>query len=393
MPPEASPLDPGLVGRNIVSSRKRLNLTQSQVAERAGISRATLVGIENGQRPANPAMIARLAEALGNRLRDLVSLPPTDEEALVRFRGAVRNDDAISDAVDAIFDFGRYVVLIETKAGKKHIRRNLPPLILDATADIDDAAEQLALGERARLNLGDGPIARLRSVLEESVGLFVFTIPELAKSKVAGLFTYANGVPLVGLNSAQHDARRARWTLAHEYAHFLTNRFAAEITYSEKQRRGRDSYELFADRFAAYFLMPTSSVARRLHDVAGDKRSVSVADILALAAEFEVSFQAMCERLAELDRIPKDTYAYVIARGLRPHDAERQLGIVRGEEPFAPYPRRYLYLLSMLFRDGDISEGDVAAYLRTDRLHARDILAEFGGSADRWLDEPLAQLR
>jgi Zn-dependent peptidase ImmA (M78 family)/DNA-binding XRE family transcriptional regulator len=393
MQPETPSLDPGLVGRNLVGARKRASLTQSQVAERVGISRATLVAIENGQRPPNGAVLVAIADALGVRVRDLVSLPPTDEEALVRFRGIVRTDDALRAAVDAIVDFGRYVVLIEGKAAKKPARRSVPTVTLDPDSDVNDAAEQLALAERARLNLGDGPIPRLRTVLEQSVGMFVFTIAELAKTKIAGLFTFANDIPLVGLNPAQRDARRACWTLAHEYAHFLTNRFDAEVTYPEGSRRSRDAYEVFADRFAAFFLMPTSGLTRRLLEVAGDKRNISVANILSLAAEFEVSFRAMCERLAELDRIPRDTYEYVMARGLRPMEAERQLGIKRDEEPFAPYPQRYLYLLSMLYRDGEISEGDAAAFLRTDRLNAREILESFGEPSDGWLDEPLVQLR
>jgi Zn-dependent peptidase ImmA (M78 family)/DNA-binding XRE family transcriptional regulator len=388
MPPER-PLDPGLVGRNIAAARKRASLTQGQVAETVGVSRATLVAIESGQRAPSSAVLAAIAETLNTRLRDLVSLPPTDEEALVRFRGAVRSDAPLRAAVDATIDFGRYLLLLEERIGKKSIRRPAPPMPLEGITELNDAAEQLALSERARLNLADGPIPRLRSVLEKSVGLLVFAIPELAATKAAGLFTYANDVPLVGINPAQRDSRRARWTLAHEYAHFLTNRYDAEVTYFDGGRTTRDPYEVFADRFAAYFLMPTSGVTRRLFEMAGDKKSISVAHILSLAADYEVSFQAMCERLEELERIPRDTYAAVMARGLKPLEAERRLGIQRDDEPFAPYPHRFIYLISVLQRDGAISEGDAAAFLRTDRLAAREILQNFGGPMDGWLDEPL----
>jgi hypothetical protein len=57
-------------------------------------------------------------------------LPPTDEEALARFRGFVRSDDTLRAAVDAIVEFGQYVVLIEGKAARKSTRRGVPTISL-----------------------------------------------------------------------------------------------------------------------------------------------------------------------------------------------------------------------------------------------------------------------
>jgi hypothetical protein len=127
--------------------------------------------------------------------------------------------------------------------------------------------------------------------------MFVFVIAELAKTKVAGLFTFANDIPLVGLNPAQRDARRARWTLAHEYAHFVTNRFDAEVTYPEGSPRSRDAYEVLptGSRRSSSSRHPGSRVD--FLEVAGDKRNLSVASILLLAAEFEVSFMPCANEL------------------------------------------------------------------------------------------------
>jgi Zn-dependent peptidase ImmA (M78 family)/DNA-binding XRE family transcriptional regulator len=392
--PEGLDLNPGVLGPNIAAARRRASLNQSQLAERIGISRPILVAIENGHRAPSAEILDAIASTLGVRSRDLVTLPATDESALVRFRGAAKADSTVKAAVEASIDLGRYVLLLEERMGRRHLRRSMPPLSLDGVEDLDQTAEHLALSERARLHLGDGPLLRLRTLMEQSAGIDVFALPELSATKVAGLFTFANDVPLVGVNVAQNDSRRLRWTLAHEYAHFLTNRYDAELTYYSASRRSRDPYEVFADKFAAHFLMPATGLSRSFVELRQESNSVSVGQILMLAAQFDVSFQAMCERLEELGRIPRDTYASVMGRGLHPIEAERKLGIIRNDEPFAPYPQRYVYMISVLHRSGRISEGDAATFLRTDRLSARGILQEFdGGPGTDMLDEPLAGKR
>ena len=52
------------LGRRLAQTRLERNLTQAQVAERAGISRRSLVDLENG-RPANMRGFLRVLRALG----------------------------------------------------------------------------------------------------------------------------------------------------------------------------------------------------------------------------------------------------------------------------------------------------------------------------------------
>jgi len=291
-----------------------------------------------------------------------------------------------SSAVNALVDFGRYYRLLEQRSGKKFRSRSVPPIAIEELSDKEHAATDLALAERARLNLGDGPLLDVRAVLEQDAGVLVFGLRSL-EAKVAGLFTYSLDLPLVGFNLVESDVRRQRWTLAHEYAHFLTNRYDAEITY--EGRKSRDAHEVFADRFATHFLMPASGVSRRLSEIIGGGERATVAHVLLLADQFRVSFQAMCERLEDMGRIPKNTYDHVMSRGFRPIEAERSLGIERRNEHLDAYPVRYTYLLSVLWREGLISEGDVATYLQTDRLSSREVLDAFEADTSFPIDVPL----
>lgn len=390
MPLNGIELDPGRLGQNIAAARRRApeTLTQKQLADRVGISRPTLVAIENGQRVPAPQVLSAIADVLRLRVRDLITLPVADEAALVRFRNPLRGDETAVTAVDALTDFARRFAMLEEKVGRRRIR-TIPPIALDDVRDIEHAAEDIAIAERARFNLGDGPLLDLRSVLENDVGMLIFGLPELGTTKIAGLFTFALDLAMVGFNQRQDDARRQRWTLAHEYAHHLTNRFEAEVTYASGDRRLRDRHEVFAEAFAANYLMPASGVSRRFSEMLGGAKSATVAHVVMLANQFRVSFQAMCQRLQQLNRIPKNTYDHVMANGFRPIEAERSLGIERKNERLEPYPVRYIYLLSVLHRRGELSEGDVAAYLRTDRLTARELLEAVEGDPQYPIDAPL----
>ncbi|NCA90779.1 MAG: XRE family transcriptional regulator [Gammaproteobacteria bacterium] len=53
--------------------REHLGLTQAEVAQRAGMSQAALAQIESGQHKTRKATLAKLADALGIQLAQLVS--------------------------------------------------------------------------------------------------------------------------------------------------------------------------------------------------------------------------------------------------------------------------------------------------------------------------------
>jgi len=200
---------------------------------------------------------------------------------------------------------------------------------------------------------------------------------------------FANDRGLIGLNMRQADRRRQNWTIAHEYAHFLTNRYDPEITFEVESKKLRDKHEQFAETFAAHFLMPTYGLSRRFSELLGGIPRATVGHIILLANQYQVSFHAMCRRLESIDRIPKNTYDYVMSRGLKPIEAERTMGIESRAQRLISYPLSYIYMLSVMWRNASLSEGDVARYLQTDRLSARGVLDIFDGNSQFPIDEPL----
>ena len=54
-----------LVGSNVAKARKRLGLSQEQLAERSGFSQQYLSGLERGQRNPTVVTVYEIAQALG----------------------------------------------------------------------------------------------------------------------------------------------------------------------------------------------------------------------------------------------------------------------------------------------------------------------------------------
>ena len=392
--PSSIRTNPATLGANITAARKRRSLTQANLAERLGISRPTLIAFESGQRLPTEEQISGIARELQITLRDLLSLGAPDHALTVRFR-ALRGGEGAEVALERLEDYGRRYHLLEELTNDRIARREPPLFSMERVTNIQRAAEELAATERLRLGLGDGPLPDLRATFEEDAGLRIFGLDELRKTKISGIFAYSEVYgALIGFNSG-HDSRRVRWTLCHEYAHYLANRFELEVTEDREPSSRRDRHEVFADTFAAHFLLPTTGVSRRfsemLNDAGGELR---VSHLILLAQFFEVSFHAMVQRLEDLDRISSGTYDLLKSRGFKPHEAESILGL--GARPqLERFPSRYVFLVATLYHRGEISEGDAAAYFHVDRLRAREILQGLPepDDADSGLDFPIEVLR
>jgi Zn-dependent peptidase ImmA (M78 family) len=307
----------------------------------------------------------------------------------VRFR-SLKNADEAQHAVTALEDFGRRYVKLETLAHDRIGRREPAEFPIARITNVARFADDLASTERLRLGLGDGPLPDLRVVFEEDTGLRIFGLDELRGTRISGIFAYSGAYgPLIGFNPAQ-DPRRIRWTLCHEYAHYLTERYEPEVTVDfENADARKDVGETFADAFAGRFLMPATGLSRRFHEMLKDADgTLRVAHLLMLAKFFQVSFQAATKRLEEIGLVTRGYYEMLAQRGFKVRDAEQMLGIDRGESPMDRLPVRYVMLVTRLYAAGEISEGDVATYFRTDRLTARSILQSVPESSGRTDAEP-----
>jgi len=372
-------IDPRDLGARLREARTAGGWTQDQAAETIGVARTTMVAIEKGERRIKPEELVELARLYGRKLSSLLRTGAPVEDFSVQLRGALPPETPVdADLLPHIHELERLCddyAELERLCGTKLHRRN-PPMYPVEGVDPEQAGEDVASAERNRLGLGDAPVLNLRSVLEKDVGLRIFYLD--LPSKVAGMFAFTEehgGALAINWN---HPAERRRHSMAHEYGHFLTDRFRSEITFLGRYQR-RPRSERFAEAFGRAILMPSASLRRRFHELVRQRgKAPTAGDLCHLAHFFFVSFEAMARRLEELSLIPTGTWERLRQQGFRVREAQRLLGLQERSVDDELLPPRYRYLAVEAWQRGDLSEGQLASFLRVDRLTARRTVRELG---------------
>ena len=371
---EVGGIDPRLLGRRIQGARKARGLTQQEVADALSVARTTVTALEKGERRVRPDEIISMAGLFGRTVSDLVGSREPISDFAVQFRtaiGAVGSREAQEDMAQAVQEFQRlcedYLYLENTNGTP--LRQSYMPEYPVNAASPEDAAEDVASAERNRLGIGDGPILNLREVLENDVAMRVFSMK--LPSRVAGIFSYTQEVGGCIAVNAQHPEERRRWSMAHEYGHFLTSRFHSEISMLGGYRRV-PAHERFADAFAGCFLMPAAGLKRRFNEISrAAAGEVTVADVCRIAHYYFVSIEAVTLRLEELRLLPGGTWDRLRDRGFRVREAQEQLGLSRRPDGDHLLPLRYQLLAIRSYEEGQLTEGELARLLRVDRVSAR----------------------
>jgi Zn-dependent peptidase ImmA (M78 family)/DNA-binding XRE family transcriptional regulator len=366
--------DGGPLGARLRAAREARGLTQAQAAAELQVSRPLLIAMEKGSRQVQPEELITLARFYGKPVSDL--LRPTEPPVAIgaRFRAALASapeTDNLPDLIARLEELADNYLDLLRRAGADPPGQ-YPPVRRIDHLDPAQAGEDLASEERNRLGIGDGPIQRLREVLEIDVGLRIFIEP--LPSRVAGLFVYVESLGgCIALN-ANHPSERRRWTLAHEYAHFLVSRDRAEVTLVSHRRQAPES-ERFADAFAANFLMPRSGLSRRFNELKRSKAGpITAAALVQLAHAYRVSVQALTLRLEDLRLVRAGTWDRLRDNNFQPRAAARMLGLEADDEYAAEsLPFHYCILATQLYADGEITEGQLARYLSTDIVGARRV--------------------
>ncbi|MCY3904383.1 MAG: ImmA/IrrE family metallo-endopeptidase [Caldilineaceae bacterium] len=292
----------------------------------------------------------------------------------VQFRAAIatidsqKAQDELQKAVDSFQRLCEDYLHLE-KLNEAPLSHNYPPQYETSGTSPEDAAEDVASSERNRLGLGDGPLLNLREALENDIGLRIFSI-ELP-SRVAGMFSYTEKLGGCIAVNARHPHDRQRWSLAHEYGHFLTSRFRSEVSMLGGYGRSRTG-ERFADTFARCLLMPAAGLRRRFNEEsrAADGK-ITATEICRLAYHFFVSVEAMMLRLEELRLLKGGTWELLRDRGFKVREAQELLGLSPHPHDRSGLPLRYQFLAALAYEKGELTEGELARILHGDRVAAR----------------------
>ena len=366
-------IDMQRLGELLQQARNKCGMTQADAAQVIDVARTTMVAIEKGERRLKPTELIKLARAYGRAVSDFVRQRPVIQPFKVQFREAYRRNEVEEQQIEPVIlrleELCRNYLELE-EIMDAPLPQNYPHEYEVSGMPIEAAGESIAIAERHRLGLGDGPITLLRDILEQSVGLRIFYLE--MPSKYSGIYSYNEELGGCIAINARHPEERRRWSLAHEYLHFLAHRHQPVFDYEEQYRRKPES-ERLADSFPDYFLMPTSGLLKRFNDMYQAHGKFTPTNLFTLAHYYGVSIEALVNRLEAMKLLPSGTWERLRNRGLKVRKVQQELGLKEIPQRTDMIPVHYQHLAIEALDQGLITEGRFADFLSVDRLEARRI--------------------
>ena len=281
-----------------------------------------------------------------------------------------KNDKHALAALALLHDLAAANVELEQRLQKLTLV-DYPPERRVGRGRVEQQAEELAAELRSRLGLGLGAIPDLVGLLELELGLRIFVRP--LHSSVAGVYAFHDELGACVLLNRLHPRARRRWTIAHELGHFMTTRREPSVALSGTKKHQDD---VFADAFAAAFLMPSATVRRIFDEYVGQEGRFSARHLILGAHRFGVSLEAFGRQLEKLEFLPQGTYDSLRHRGLDERTVQQVLGTQSESDATEP-GARLMMLAAEAHELGLFSEGQLADMLVMDRVDVRRIVDAF----------------
>lgn len=282
-------------GDRIKQAREIAGLTQTELAEKLGVSQPAIAQLEQsapspGFTPSD-SLLESIAFQLGFPVsyfkRELAPDFPLGS-LLYRKKSALKSQDR-----NRIRQFARYAY--ELAEGMSE-RLKLPAFAFPRIVDNDPvAAAQIA---RSSLGLSpDTPIKNLIYQLEKN-GVLVLAIPYSIDEHDSFSLWVSETMPPkpIIVISAWKPGDRQRFSVSHEFGHLILHR-----TYQGTLGVMEDE----ADLFAAEFLMPAEAIYDDL------KPPITLAKLATLKPKWGVSIQALVVRAYQLGIITQRQYTYL----------------------------------------------------------------------------------
>ena len=288
-------MDQGLIGTNLRRLRRGKGLTQGELAEKAGLSRAGYRNIETGKTSPRSSTLEALAEALEAPLPELLTPAPALRH--VRFRAFKRlrtREGILADVGRWLGDFNELEGIVGERPPSA--LRDLMPPRRGATGAATGAVIALAQEVRGRFGLGPRePIRDICGLLEDH-GVKVLSM-KVASDDFFGLSVgEEDGGPAVVVNTWERiSVERWIFSAAHELGHLVLHR----PEYRTEQTEEAKVPEREANLFASHFLMPQEVFLSEWFEARG---LPFVDRVLKVKRIFLVSYKTVLYRLAETAR-------------------------------------------------------------------------------------------
>ncbi len=312
-----------ILAANIKRIRSAKKISQSALAEIAGVSLPAIKNIEGAKNPPRVSTLQQIARALEVKLQDLFS--PVNELVSVRFRANKKiqgREQILVDVSRWLDDFHFLEKTLDLHVNFKFAKA------FNSTDRLSPV--KLAAKARTILGLKDGePIHDICGLLENA-GIKVYP------------YTYASDVffglainedkrgPAVVVNNWNRiSVERQIFSAAHELGHLLMHLGS----FSVKEDSENESEECEANTFAGYFLLPDDGFKKEWNDARGIP---SLDRVMKVKRIFHVSYKTILYRLIENELADKSVWIkFNAAYQARYH---RKLPFKEEPSPSSPEP-------------------------------------------------------
>ena len=350
------------LGEKIRARREQIGLSQKTLAEQVGFSAHQIISqIETGQRELKVWELVRFADALHVAFADLVHTNmPTNPQPLVLWRNEPVENKPLREA--EFLERCRRFAHVEMLAGRQPykqfpaVRRDLAQLAWNEARDLgQDVWRQMGLGDR--------PAKSLVTALEEQYGIQVW-YADLGRDGSAACVKGDFGQAIL-MNTTEAPWRR-NFSFGHELFHLIT---------WDSPNCSEPVVHKLANAFASSLLLPSDVVTpefeRRL-----TPRGISLADLITLAREFEVSTEALLWRLVNLRLLDHDVVERVLTNDDFRNVDRTSMASSWWSPP--PLPERFVRLAFLAYNKGKLSKAVLADYLGASLIDLKTRLLEYG---------------
>ena len=281
------------IAANVARLRLDGELTQAELAHKAGLSRVAVGKIERGTVVPQAGTVEALAQALGCSVRDLVT--PVRRLESVRFRARARvpaREQILAQVARWLDDYRALEQALDAEA----------PFTMELTAD--DLHDPRAAAQAVRTAVGLDSHQSVQDIcgLLERHGVKLLLLDTRRDSFFGLSLGQADGGPAVVVNTWDRiSVERWIFTAAHELGHLLLHpsEYQRDATTLPKET------EREADVFAAEFLMPEEAFKDAWNQTVGHSLLVRV---LKVKRMFRVSYRTVLYRLVERHLAQNDVW-------------------------------------------------------------------------------------
>lgn len=283
-----------LIPERLTEARQAARLTQTELADRIGVSRQAVSAYELGDKSPDPSVMRNISESLDQPIwfftKDEHQAFGKHSANFFRKVGAdTKRRNQACDVYSRWFAGAAYAFDAVANFPMVDIPQFEPNDKLAnvySEEEIEEASEEV----RRNFGLGLGPISNVLRLMETK-GVIICRFQITGENIEA--FSYWSGErPFVFLASDKKSAVRSRFDAAHELGHLCLHRWVGIEEIEDKSRLKEIESE--ANRFAGAFLLPRKSFPNEVYS----PRAESFID---LKSRWKVAIQAMAYRCKDLE--------------------------------------------------------------------------------------------